>query len=663
MNPWLAQPAGLPVPLAEDAPTVTDPSEDEKGYRIVRTEAAVFAAHPTAAHFRYPYVYGPYQLTPREWCVVRRIVDGRDRIVVADDGLTLHHHGFTENLAHAVLLAVDQPEAGAGKVFNVGDEEVLSVRQVVELIAAALGHELEIVSMPYALALPARPLMTQPLPTHRVLDLTRVKTDLGYRDLVPAREAVARTARWLAEHQPERGGTEEMVLTDPFDYDAEDRLITGWRTASKFVTSATKFAVEPGYGLAYSGPGGRPRTQAGVRGMSANGPLAGIKILDLSIALTGPYAVTLLADQGADVVKVERPGIGDIGRWVGVSVNGMSALFLMCNRGKQSIAVDVHTDEGRDIVRRLARDVDVVVQNYRPGVVERLGIGYDDLRADNENLVYASLSGFGPDGPYAGKGAYDTVIQAYGGFAASQGDPATGEPQFLRQTAADKVTALYAAQAITAALFARERGSGGQHLHLSMLDAVVSFLWADAAGNEVLLATDGSQPSSFVSTFRPLRFLDGWGIATPTSDADFTGMCRAFGVEGSDDPRVATIGQRVQHRELTKELIDRCYVSAAGLSTEDAMARLEHERVPCGVVLSPADLAADPHAVAIGLLVDAEHPTVGPTRVPRHPAQFAATPAELGRPAPDLGADTDEVLASIGLADQIVDLRARNVVA
>jgi nucleoside-diphosphate-sugar epimerase len=262
MNPWLDEPAGLPVPLAEDAPMVTDPSEDEKGYRIVRTEAAVFAAHPTAAHFRYPYVYGPYQLTPREWCVVRRIVDGRDRIVVADDGLTLHHHGFTENLAHAVLLAVDQPGAGAGKVFNVGDEEVLSVRQVVELIASALDHELEIVSMPYTLALPARPLLTQPLPTHRVLDLTRVKTDLGYRDLVPAREAVARTARWLAEHQPERGGTEEMVLTDPFDYDAEDRLIMGWKTATKFVASATRFAVEPGYGLAYSGPGGRPRTQS-----------------------------------------------------------------------------------------------------------------------------------------------------------------------------------------------------------------------------------------------------------------------------------------------------------------------------------------------------------------------------------------------------------------
>ena len=262
MNPWLHEPAGLPVPVSEDAAPVNDPGEDEKGYRIARTEAAVFEHHPAAAHFRYPYVYGPYQLAPREWCIVRRILDGRDRIVVADDGLTLHHHGFTENLAHAVLLAVESPDAAAGKVFNVGDEEVLTVRQVIELVAAALGHSFEIVSMPYELALPARPLLAQPLPTHRVLDLHRVQHDLGYRDLVEAREAVAYTARWLAEHPPERGGVEEEVLTDPFDYEAEDRLIAAWCDARASVEKAIQFDPEPGYGLAYSGPGGRPRSSS-----------------------------------------------------------------------------------------------------------------------------------------------------------------------------------------------------------------------------------------------------------------------------------------------------------------------------------------------------------------------------------------------------------------
>jgi nucleoside-diphosphate-sugar epimerase len=261
MNPFLYTPEGLPVPVREDMLAVERPEDDEKGYRIVRTEASVFEHHPTATHFRYPYVYGPYQLTPREWIVVRRVLDGRERIVVADDGLTLHHHGYTENLAHAVLLAVDRPDAAAGKIFNTGDEEVLSVRQVIELIGAALDRPLEIVSMPYEIAVPARPLLTQPLPTHRVLDLTRIRHDLGYHDLVPARAAIASTARWLVEHPCEPGGMEETVLTDPFDYAAEDVLIAAWQRALATMP-AVPFAVEPGYGLAYSGPGGRPRTNA-----------------------------------------------------------------------------------------------------------------------------------------------------------------------------------------------------------------------------------------------------------------------------------------------------------------------------------------------------------------------------------------------------------------
>ena len=259
MNPWLHDPAGLPVPIAEDAPVVLEPADDEKGYRIARTEEVVFEHHPDAAHFRYPYVYGPYQLMPREWLVVRRVLDGRRRIVVADDGLTLHHHGYTENLAHALVLALDHPAAAAGKLFNAADEEVLSVRQVVEIIAGALGHELELVSMPYDLAVPARPLLSQPLPTHRVLDLTRLRTDLGYRDRVPARDALASTARWLVAHPPAPGGPEELALTDPFDYEAEDRLVDAWLAARASVPTVA-FAAEPGYGGAYSGPGGRARS-------------------------------------------------------------------------------------------------------------------------------------------------------------------------------------------------------------------------------------------------------------------------------------------------------------------------------------------------------------------------------------------------------------------
>jgi crotonobetainyl-CoA:carnitine CoA-transferase CaiB-like acyl-CoA transferase len=396
----------------------------------------------------------------------------------------------------------------------------------------------------------------------------------------------------------------------------------------------------------------------------AKGPLHGIRVIDLSIALTGPYAAALMADQGAEVIKVERPGIGDIGRWVGVAVNGMSALFQSCNRGKRSIAVDAQHPEGRDLVRALARDADVVIQNFRPGVIERLGLGYEDLRAGRDDLIYVSLSGFGPTGPYAHKGAYDTVIQAYGGLGAAQADPASGEPQFIRHTAADKVTALYAAQAITAALFARERGAGGQHLQLSMLDAVVSFLWADAAGNEVLADSDQSQPSSFVQSLRPLRFVDGWGVATPTADSDFAGMCKAFGVDGYDDPRVATIGQRVQHRELAGQLIVRCYENATRMTTAEAMERLDAHKVPCGVVLSAEELLTDEHALAIGLIESSTHPTAGMLRQPRHPARFDTTPAALGGPAPMLGEHTDEVLGGLGVdAAGIARLRAAAIVA
>jgi crotonobetainyl-CoA:carnitine CoA-transferase CaiB-like acyl-CoA transferase len=391
-------------------------------------------------------------------------------------------------------------------------------------------------------------------------------------------------------------------------------------------------------------------------------PLAGIKIVDLSIALTGPYAAALLGDQGADVVKVERPGFGDIGRYVGVSVNGLSALAQMCNRGKRSIALDVHQPAGRELFLQLAATADVVVQNFRPGVVERLGIGPDDVRAVNGDVIYTSLSGFGATGPYAHKGAYDTVIQAYGGLAAAQADPVSGEPRFLNSAVADKVTALYAAQAITAALFARARTGSGTHLQLTMLDAVVSFLWADAAGNEVLQDSDGSYPSSFVANFRPFRFRDGWGICTPTSDADFSGMCQSFGVDGYDDPRVATIMERAQHRDLVATIMNQCYENAANMTTAEAIGALESHNVPCGVITAPSDLDRDPHVQAIGLLEDSKHPVAGALRQPRHPALFDDVRPPLGAGAPMLGEHTDAILRELGVTEaKITELREAGI--
>ena len=246
-------PPGMPVPIAEYAPKA-DESQDGKSYRIARTEEMLFTDHPEATHFRYPFVYGPRQLAPREWSVVRRILDGRRHIVLADGGQTLITFGYAQNLAHALMLAIDNPEAAKGEAFNCGDEECLTIRQVVDLVAAELDHEWEVISMPWELAVPARPLVAGALTTHRVYDLSKLKSLLGYQDVVPAREAVGRTARWLADNPPEPGGIEEKVLEDPFDYDAEDQLIASWKNAVGAMPEI-EWPTMPGLGLAYGGPG------------------------------------------------------------------------------------------------------------------------------------------------------------------------------------------------------------------------------------------------------------------------------------------------------------------------------------------------------------------------------------------------------------------------
>jgi nucleoside-diphosphate-sugar epimerase len=258
MNPAVLNPPGMAVPTPEDAPVVPAEGEDPKGWRVAQTERAVFDKHPNATHFRYPFLYGPYQIAPREWCVVRRILDGRP-VIIPEDGLSLNHSAYVENAAHAVLLAVDRPESASGRIYNCGDERLLSLRQMVEIIAEALGRKPEIVSMPWRFATPARPLIAQPWTTHRVLDLGKLKTDLGYADVVPPERGLALTAKWLRDHPLERGGTDEKILQDPFDYRAEDELIAAWRNLCDRMPQI-KFAREPGYTATYSGPGGKTRS-------------------------------------------------------------------------------------------------------------------------------------------------------------------------------------------------------------------------------------------------------------------------------------------------------------------------------------------------------------------------------------------------------------------
>ena len=260
MNPAVLRPAGMAVPTREDAPVASVEAEDPKGWRVVQTEKAVFAKHPTATHFRYPFLYGPYQVAPREWCAVRRILDGRP-IIIPEDGLSLNHSAYVENAAHAVLLAVDHPDAANGQIYNCGDERLLTLRQTIEILADALGHKLEIVSMPWRFAVPARPMIGQPWTTHRVLDISKLKADLGYADVVAPERGLAITARWLRDHPVEPGGADEKILQDPFDYKAEDEVIAAWKNLCDRMPPIT-FEPEPGYTAAYSGPGGKPRARS-----------------------------------------------------------------------------------------------------------------------------------------------------------------------------------------------------------------------------------------------------------------------------------------------------------------------------------------------------------------------------------------------------------------
>ncbi len=228
MHPETLSPQGLASPTPEDAALVASEEEHRFSYLIAKTEEAVLEYHPQAAHFRYPYVYGPRQLVPREWSIIRRVLDKRPYIVLADEGLTLATHGYVANLAHSVLLAVDQPQASAGQIYNCGDDTQLSLHQIVEVIADKMGYHLDVVSMPFSIAHPAKPYITGPSIHHRLMDTGKIKRQLAYKDVHSSKDALGLTVDWLLENRPEPGGDVEDRMGDYFDYEAEDRLVNAW---------------------------------------------------------------------------------------------------------------------------------------------------------------------------------------------------------------------------------------------------------------------------------------------------------------------------------------------------------------------------------------------------------------------------------------------------
>jgi crotonobetainyl-CoA:carnitine CoA-transferase CaiB-like acyl-CoA transferase len=350
-------------------------------------------------------------------------------------------------------------------------------------------------------------------------------------------------------------------------------------------------------------------------------------------------ATMVLADQGADVIKVEPPGVGDLTRALAGRRRGMSPTFAVANRNKRSVAINLKDARGVGLLKRMVAGADLFVQNFRPGTVERMGIGEEALRAVKPDLVYVSISG----------------------FASIQADE-TGRPRMLRVIVPDKVTALTAAQAMTAALLARERTGEGQHVRLAMLDAVISFIWPESMAGYTFVGPDRviTRPPNT----RDLIFqtADGYITCGALSDAEWAGLCRALErPEWLEDDRFKTPAGRVKFADARLEMAAEVLVSKP---SEEWLARLDAEQVPCAPILSRDDLLTDPQVAANEMIIESTHPSAGAMRQPRPPARFSGTPAALRIPAPTLGEHTDAILVDAGVdRSELAALRTAGVVA
>ena len=378
--------------------------------------------------------------------------------------------------------------------------------------------------------------------------------------------------------------------------------------------------------------------------------LAGLRVIDLTQAMAAPFCTMNLADLGADVIKVEPPREGEPTRRGSIAKNGESATFMTINRGKRSLTADLKTPEGVEIVRRLARTADVFVQNYRPGVAARLGVGYEDLAAVNPRLVYCTISGFGSSGPYATRGGYDLIAQGMSGIISVTGDE-EGALAKAGVPLSDLAAGLFGAYGILVALEYRERTGEGQHVDTSLLEA--------ALGLTVWEATEywatGQAPRPLGSAHRlsapyqALRASDGWFTVGANSDRLFEALCRAFGrAELPLDPRFKGRVERLTNR---RELVAELERASSTAPRARWLERLAREGVPSGPINSYAEALADRHTLARGMVVDLVHATAGPIKALGVPVKLSDTPGAVDRPAPLLGQDTEAILTELGYGE------------
>ena len=378
------------------------------------------------------------------------------------------------------------------------------------------------------------------------------------------------------------------------------------------------------------------------------GPFAGVKVLDLTTMVSGPVAGMMLADQGADVIKVESL-TGEQMRFIGPPHNGVPSGFFSCNRGKRAISLDLKSEEGKEVLMKLVEEADVFLQNFRPGAIDRMGFGEDVLRKINEKLIFVSISGFGENGPYAHKRVYDPVIQALSGATDIQADRESGRPKMFRIIIADKVTSLTTAQAVSAALYARQQTGEGQHIKISMLDAMLSFFWPEGMSG----LTFGEREID-VRKFQGVMDMiyetqDRHITAGAVSDVEWQGMCRAIKREDLiDDERFRDSTGRFVNSQERKRITAE---EIAKFPSAEILERLDAEDVPCAPLLDRMELMSHPQILENDSIMKIDFPGFGEVRQARPAAQFEKTPASVDGPAPQLGQHTREILTELGYSE------------
>lgn len=381
-----------------------------------------------------------------------------------------------------------------------------------------------------------------------------------------------------------------------------------------------------------------------------SGPLDGVTVLDLTSVISGPLCTAVLADQGARVIKVETL-TGDGMRVAGALRNGVSSMFSAMNRNKESIAIDLQKAEGVALVRKLAAGSDICIQNYRPGVVEKLGLGFEDLSQVNPGIIYGSISGVGPTGPYADRRVYDPVIQAYAGFAATQ--LTDGKPDLIRTMICDKVTSLTMAQALTAALYERKTTGAGQHVEVSMLEAALYFIWPDRMFPQTFVEKADFDGVDIASMYKTIETADGFITVISVQLAEFQGLCRALKREDwLEDPRFADLPSLYVN---FTELYDQITGEIKTWQTTELCERLLAEDVPHAVILDMDDVLTDPQIAAADIITTIDDALAGQMRLVNRNARFSNSVTGIHTPAPSLGQHAETILKEFGYDDNDID--------